>query len=175
MPLSNPWLAGPLPENQLPRDQLEERILSLFSSQNMAVVATINRDGSPAATPVRYSSLGFEIFYTTWNASVKSQNLRRDPRVSAAIFAPLVGGPAAAEPKSSAPPRPSSGPTPQAKRYWEVFRWQSDHVERGRLLDEPPSDPLTVITPRRILYTEQWLRRSNYAPRQIWRAEATDR
>ncbi|MCE1178233.1 MAG: pyridoxamine 5'-phosphate oxidase family protein [Micrococcales bacterium] len=91
MPLTNPWLAGSSPDRELPRDQLEDRILNLLSSNNLAVIATVNRDGSPAATPVRYSSLGFEIFYTSWNASVKSRNLRRDPRVSTGIVAPLVG------------------------------------------------------------------------------------
>ena len=91
MPLTNPWLSGAAPTRRLPRPDLEERILNLLSSQNMAVIATTNRDGSPAATPVRYFSLGFEIFYTSWNDSVKSRNLRRDPRVSAGIFAPLVG------------------------------------------------------------------------------------
>jgi hypothetical protein len=45
----------------------------------MAVIATSNVDGSPSATPVRYYSLGFEIFYTSWNDSVKSRNVRRDP------------------------------------------------------------------------------------------------
>ena len=39
----------------------------------------------------RYFSLGFAIFYANWNDSVKSRNLRRDPRVSAGIVAPLVG------------------------------------------------------------------------------------
>ena len=91
MPVTNPWLAGPSPDAVLPRDQLEERILNLLSSQNTAVIATVNADGSPAATPVRYFSLGLEIFYTSWNASPKSRNLARDPRVSAGIVAPLVG------------------------------------------------------------------------------------
>lgn len=44
-----------------------------------------------------------------------------------------------------------------------------EHVERGRRLDEPPTDPLTVITPARIVYTEHWLRRDGYRPRQVWR------
>lgn len=91
MPLTNPWLAGEAPNQELPRHILEERILNLLSTHNMAVVATINADGSPAATPVRYYSLGLEIFYSSWNASQKSRNLRRDPRVSAGICAPLVG------------------------------------------------------------------------------------
>lgn len=47
MPLTNPWLAGPAPTATLPRERLEERILNLLSSQNLAVIATVNADGSP--------------------------------------------------------------------------------------------------------------------------------
>ena len=50
MPLSNPWLAGPSPGRDLPREQLEERILNLLSTHNLAVIATVNHDGSPTAT-----------------------------------------------------------------------------------------------------------------------------
>lgn len=171
MPTTNPWLAGPAPTLELPREQLEERILNLLSSQNMAVIATVNRDGSPAATPVRYSSLGFEIFYSSWNASVKSRNLRRDPRVSAGIFAPLVGQASSRGAQLFGSARTLERDDPEAEAYWEAFRWQSDHVERGRSVEHPPTDPLTVITPTRILYTEHWLRRSGFAPRQTWRAE----
>ncbi|MBS4754279.1 pyridoxamine 5'-phosphate oxidase family protein [Nocardioides sp. zg-ZUI104] len=169
MPLTNPWLAGPTPQQELPRDQLEERILNLLSAQNMAVIATTNSDGSPAATPVRYYSLGFEIFYTSWNASVKSRNLQRDPRVSAGIFAPLVGQASSRGAQLFGTARTIEREEPEAAAYWEAFRWQSDHVERGRSLDDQPQDPLTVITPHRILYTEHWLRRSGFAPRQTWR------
>jgi len=80
-----------MPDGVAPRDLLEDRILNLLSTQNMAVIATISADGSPAATPVRLYSLGFEVVYTSWNASPKSRNLRRDPRVSVRICAPLVG------------------------------------------------------------------------------------
>ncbi|XVX20030.1 pyridoxamine 5'-phosphate oxidase family protein [Actinomycetota bacterium] len=172
MPLTNPWLAGPTSDQELPRDQLEERILNLLSSSNVAVIATVNRDGSPAATPVRYFSLGFEIFYTSWNASVKSRNLRRDPRVSAGIVAPLVGQASSRGAQLFGTARTLEREDPAADPYWEAVRWQSDHVERGRPLDEPPTDPLTVITPHRILYTEHWLRRSGYSPRQNWRPES---
>ena len=91
MPLTNPWLAGPTPDRDLPREVLEERILNLVSTHNTAVIATVLADGSPVATPVRYFSLGFEICYTSWNDSVKSRNLRRDPRLSAGIVAPPRG------------------------------------------------------------------------------------
>lgn len=169
MPVTNPWLSGSVPDVDLPRDRLEERILNLLSTQNLAVVATICRDGSPAATPVRYSSLGFEIFWTSWNASVKSRNLRRDPRVSAGIAAPLVGQASSRGLQIFGTARTLERDDPAVDQYWEAMRWQSDHVERGLDLDDPPTDPLTIITPQRILYTEHWLRRDGYRPRQTWR------
>ncbi len=168
MPVTNPWLAGPSPDAVLPRDELEERILNLLSSHNTAVIATVNADGSPAATPVRYFSLGLEIFYTSWNASPKSRNLARDPRVSAGIVAPLVGQASSRGAQLFGTARTLERDDPDADAYWEAVRWQSDHVERGRSLSQPPTDPLTVITPDRIVYTEHWLRRSGYAPRQTW-------
>lgn len=166
MPLTNTWLAHEQPDADLPRDVLEERILNLLSGQNVAVIATTNRDGSPVATPVRYSNLGLEIFYTSWNSSAKSRNLRRDPRVSAAIVAPLVGTASSRGTQLFGTAPTIERHDPEAESYWEAFRWQSDHVEQGRPLDQPPHDPLTVITPPRILYTEHWLRRSGYRARQ---------
>ncbi len=65
MPITNPWLAGPTPDGVLARAELEERILNLLSINNTVVIATVTDDGSPAATPVRYFSLGFENFYTS--------------------------------------------------------------------------------------------------------------
>ncbi len=136
---------------------------------NLAVVATVNKDGRPAATPVRYYSLGFEIFYMSWNASVKSRNLRRDPRVSVGIVAPLVGQASSRGAQLFGTARTLERGDQDAEQYWEAVRWQSDYAERGRSLNEPPVDPLTVITPTRILYTEHWLRRDGYRPRQTWR------
>ena len=123
---AHPWLVGPSPDVDCPREMLEERIRNLLATHNTAVIATVDPQGAPAATPVRYSVLGFEIMYTSWNDSPKSRNLRRDPRVSAGIVAPLVG------------PAGSRGAQ------------------------------LMVITPTRIVYTEHWLRRSGYRPRQVW-------
>lgn len=164
MPLTNPWLAGPAPDRDLPRDVLYERILNMLSTNNVAVTATVNGDGSPVATPVRYFSLGFEILFTSWKASVKSRNLRHDPRVSAGIVAPLVGQASSRGLQLSGTARTIERDDPEAAGYWEAMRWQSDRVERGRPLTEPPTDPLTIITPQRILYTEHWLRHRALAP-----------
>lgn len=168
MPITNPWLASPTPERQLDRDELEERILNLLSTHNTAVIATVNADGSPTATPVRYFHLGFELFYTSWDASVKSRNLRRDPRVSAGIVAPLAGLASSRGAQVFGTARTIQRDDPRADNYWQAVRWQSDQVERGRPLTSAPNDPLTIITPTRIVYTDHWLRRSGHAPRQTW-------
>lgn len=60
---------------------------------------------------------------------------------------------------------------PEFQHYWSAVRWQSDHVERSRSLDEPLSGPLVVVDAERIVYTEHWLRREGYAPRQFWTAK----
>lgn len=174
MPLTNPWLLEETPRRRLPRERLEERILNLLSSQNMAVVATVNPDGSPSATPVRCFHLGFEIFWTSWDESKKSRNIERDPRVSAGLFAPLVGLASSRGVQLFGTARTLQRDDPSAESYWEAVRWQSEHVERGRSLEEPPDDPLTVLTPQRILYTEHWLRRDGFAPRQTWRPTERD-
>jgi len=168
MPLTNPWLAGPTPIGSLPRDRLEERILNLLSSQNMCVLAT-SGPGGPAATPVRYYTLGLELMFTASPRSPKMRNLRDDPRISVGVFAPLVGQASSRGAQFFGTARTLERDDPAAEPYWEAFRWHSDHVESGRRLDEPPRDPLTIVTPDRIVCTVHWLRRDGYAPRQFWR------
>jgi general stress protein 26 len=170
MPITNPWLAGPTPLAKCPPAVLEERIANLLSTQNIAVIATVDRHGAPSATPVRYYPLGFEMMFTTSRQSPKVGNLRRDPRVSAGIAAPFVGQASSRGAQIYGTVRLLARDHPDADAYWEAFRWQSDHVERGRDLSEPPTDLLVVITPKRIVYTEHWLRRDGYAPRQFWTA-----
>lgn len=167
--MTNPWLAGPSPPRALPRDVLEERILNLLSSQNMCVLATAG-DGGPLATPVRYSSLGMELMFTAAPGSLKMRNLAADPRVSVGVFAPLIGQASSRGLQVIRTARTLQRDHPDADGYWEAFRWQSDHVERLRSLDEPPTDPLTIVTAQRIIPTEHWLRRDGDAPRQFWTA-----
>jgi nitroimidazol reductase NimA-like FMN-containing flavoprotein (pyridoxamine 5'-phosphate oxidase superfamily) len=170
MPLTNPWLAEPTPTGRLDREWLEERILALLSSQNMCVLATTGPDG-PLATPVRYYPLGFAVVFSAAPRSPKMRNIAADPRVSVGIFAPLVGlassrgaqlfGTAAVLPPDH----------PEHAGYWEAFRWENEHAERGRPLSEPPRETLVVVEADRIVYTEHWLRREGFAPRQFWQRQ----
>lgn len=169
MPVTNPWLAGPSPTARLDRDRLEERILNLLSSQNMCVLATAGPDG-PLATPVRYFHLDFTLLFTAVARSPKMRNIAADPRVSVGIFAPLVGQASSRGAQVFGRARVLQPDDPEFAHHWPAYRWQSDHVERSRSLDEPPTGPLVVVAAERIVYTEHWLRREGYAPRQFWRA-----
>jgi hypothetical protein len=47
-----------------------------------------------------------------------------------------------------------------------------DQVARDRGVAIPPEETLGVLVANRIVYTEHWLRRDGYAPRQFWRRTA---
>jgi hypothetical protein len=166
--MTNPWLSGPTPTGRLERDRLEERILNLLSSQNMCVLATTGPGGA-AATPVRYCPLGFAVMFTAAPRSPKMRNIAADPRVSVGIFAPLVGLASSRGAQLFGTARVLGPDHPDRARYWPAFRWENEHAERGLPLSEPPADTLVVIEPDRIVYTEHWLRRDGFAPRQTWR------
>jgi hypothetical protein len=168
MPLTNPWLADPAPDRRLPRDRLEERLRNLLSSQNMCVLATIGPDG-PLATPVRYYALDFAIMFTASPRSPKVRNIAADPRVSAGIFAPLVGLASSRGAQLFGTARVLGPDHPDRAHYWSAFRWENEHAESGRSLAEPPRDTLVVLDADRIVYTEHWLRRDGFAARQVWR------
>ena len=167
MPVTNPWLAGPSPQKKLGRERLEERILNLLSSQNMCVLATIGENG-PLATPVRYYHLDFTILFSAAANSPKMRNIASDPRVSIGVFAPMVGQASSRGDQLFGEAEILSSHEPRFHGLWLAYRWQSDHVERSRSLDEPPTGPLVVVEANRIVYTEHWLRREGYAPRQFW-------
>jgi len=171
MPVTNPWLAGPAPDQRLDHDRLSERILNLLSSQNMCVLATTGPNG-PLATPVRYYHLDFTLMITVAPRSPKMRNIAADPRVSVGIFAPLVGQASSRGAQVFGRARVLTPDDEDHEHHWSAFRWQSDHVERSLPLDEPPSGPLLVIAADRIVYTEHWLRREGFSPRQFWRPRA---
>jgi nitroimidazol reductase NimA-like FMN-containing flavoprotein (pyridoxamine 5'-phosphate oxidase superfamily) len=168
MPVTNPWLAGAAPSRRLDRDRLEERILNLLSAQNMCVLATCGTDG-PLATPVRYFHLDFAVLFTAAASSPKMRNIAADPRVSVGIFAPLVGQASSRGAQVFGRARILTDGDREYAHYWPAYRWQSDQVERSRSLDEPSAGTLVVVEADRIVYTEHWLRRDGYAPRQFWR------
>jgi general stress protein 26 len=160
-----PWLVGDPPRKRLDHDRLSERILNLLGSQNMCVLATAGANG-PLATPVRYYCRDFDVIFTASPTSPKLRNIRSDNRVSLGIFAPHVGLASSRGCQVFGNATVALPGTPEFEDAIRWYRWQSDSAERGR--STPPSTAVVTVKPERIVYTEHWLRRDGYAPRQVW-------
>lgn len=65
--------------------ELHDKILGILARHDNMSIATVRADGFPQVTTVGYASDGLKIYFGCGAASQKVQNLRRDPRVSAAI------------------------------------------------------------------------------------------
>lgn len=64
---------------------LSPMVRAFLEEPHFAVLATINRDGSPQQTVVWYELQGDEIVMNTARGRVKDRNLRRDRRVSICV------------------------------------------------------------------------------------------
>ncbi|NQW16634.1 MAG: PPOX class F420-dependent oxidoreductase [Chloroflexi bacterium] len=62
-------------------DEVDE----LLAERHVAIITTLNRDGSPQSTPVWYMPEADTIWVIADQDSLKVRNLRRDPRVSIMI------------------------------------------------------------------------------------------
>ena len=63
-----------------------DAIRLLSEGKNLAIIATIMPDGSPQATAVWVDTDGEHVRFNTSEGRVKTNNLRRDPRVAVAIL-----------------------------------------------------------------------------------------
>ena len=63
----------------------DERWRVLLDRPRTAILATVRADGRPHAAPVWFDLDGDDLVFTTWHASAKAANLRRDPRVALVI------------------------------------------------------------------------------------------
>ncbi|GIW10503.1 MAG: pyridoxamine 5'-phosphate oxidase family protein [Chloroflexi bacterium] len=172
---AHPWLSQPPPTARLPREQLEDRIEQLLASQNLCVLATVDPRGNPVASPVEYYHEGLTIYFVADASSPKLRNLRRHPRVSAAIVAPYVGWASVRGCQLFGHARVLEPGTPEHAAGMEVYRWQSSAADLGRPVVEPPRVPLVHLVPDRIIYLESWLRKHGYASKQVWRAPEEQR
>jgi PPOX class probable F420-dependent enzyme len=61
---------------------LPDSVRAFLDAPRFAVIATINRDGTPQQSIVWYALRGDRILFNTRKGRVKDRNLRRDPRCS---------------------------------------------------------------------------------------------
>ncbi len=57
----------------------------LRAGARTAMAATVRADGRPHLAPVWFLLDGDDLVFTTWHASVKAANLRRDPRIALCV------------------------------------------------------------------------------------------
>lgn len=65
--------------------KLVDSVKSLIEGQNFANIATVMRDGSPQVSPVWIDHEGDLILVNTAEGRLKTNNVKRDPRVALSI------------------------------------------------------------------------------------------
>jgi PPOX class probable F420-dependent enzyme len=66
--------------------EFSEATLRLLDGRNYAVLATVNRDGSPQTSVVWVGREGNDLLFSTVEGRVKHRNMLRDPRVSVTVI-----------------------------------------------------------------------------------------
>ncbi|MBA4865855.1 PPOX class F420-dependent oxidoreductase [Streptomyces sp. PSKA54] len=68
--------------------ELSDKLKALLDSPIFVVVATVQPDGSPHASPVWVKRDGDDVLFSTTADRRKPKNLRHDPRVSVVVVPP---------------------------------------------------------------------------------------
>jgi PPOX class probable F420-dependent enzyme len=63
----------------------EEAHAFLLARPRTAKAATVRPDGRPHLAPVWFDLDGDDVLFTTWHATLKARDLRRDPRISLCV------------------------------------------------------------------------------------------
>ena len=163
-----PWLAKtPWPTQQLERDELERRIEKFLATHWMGVLCSIGKNG-PIGTPVEYHCKGFDVYVLPQPNSPKVRAMQEDPRICFAIYGENSGWASVQGAQIFAQAQFIEPGTEAHEHAMSIYRWQASAVQLGSPIDVPPQVPMLKINPERIVYTEQYLRKDDFAPRQIW-------
>jgi len=65
---------------------LRQAAIRLLDGKNYAVLATVNRDGSPQTSVIWVGRDGGDVLFSTVEGRVKHRNMVRDPRVSVTVI-----------------------------------------------------------------------------------------
>ncbi|MHB8647131.1 MAG: PPOX class F420-dependent oxidoreductase [Thermomicrobiales bacterium] len=65
--------------------QLTDKARAFLNEKRFAVLATINKDGTPHQTVMWYELQGDEVMMNTARGRLKDHNLARDPRISICV------------------------------------------------------------------------------------------
>ncbi len=168
---AHPWMhQTPWPTKQLPRAQQQDRIEHLLATHWMGVLCTIGTE-FPIGSPVEYYAEGTTVYVLPQPGSPKQQALQRDPRVCFAVHAENTGWVSVRGAQLFGHAQLLDPGTPDWEHAMTIYRWEPSAVQLGRALDAPPQVQLMRLNPEKIVYTEQWLRKDGFGPRQIWHSD----
>lgn len=68
--------------------EIPEKYKDILHSKALAMLATVNADGTPQVTPVWFDFDGQHIIFNTARGRQKDKNLQRNPRVAVTIVDP---------------------------------------------------------------------------------------
>ncbi len=168
-----PWVPPPHEDKSLSREQLENRIQELLHSINTCTLATLDTKGRPVASPIEYCAEKLNLYMLPDAGSPKLNAIERNSYVSLAVHNNHNGWSHARGAQYFGHAEILDVNTPGWEHGMEIFPWRiwADQMEWS--LENPPSMQLLRVVPKRILYTETWLWKEGYAPRQVWRASET--
>ncbi len=170
---AHPWLSEtPWPTKQLPREELSSRIVHLLATHWMGVLCTTGKNG-PIGSPVEYYAEGMVVYILPQPGSPKLAAMRADARVCLAIHAQNCGWASVRGAQLFGRAEFLAPGTPEHNHAMTIYRWEASASQLGKPLEHPPQMELIRIDPERIVYTEQWLRKDGFGPRQIWHRDAT--
>ncbi len=163
-----PWVERPWPDKELPKDQLLERIEQLLGLKNVCVLATVDKDGAPIASPIEYHADGLNLYMFPDPGTPKLNAMKRDPRVSLAIDLGYHGWQSVRSAQYFAQAEILEPHTPEWIRGTEIFKWRQAAEELGADTSRPREWQIVKVVPDRILYMETWLWKSGYGWKQWW-------
>lgn len=170
---AHPWLSEtPWPTRQLPRDELTRRIEHFLATHWMGVLCTNSRNG-PIGSPVEYYAEGLVVYILPQPGSPKLRALQDDPRLCVAIYGENSGWASVRGAQLFGTGELIDPGTAEHAHAMGIYRWQASAVQLGKPLDQAPQVSLLRISPERVVYTEQWLRKDGFGPRQIWHRDST--
>ena len=105
--------------------RLSDATLALLDGRNYAVLATINRDGSPQTFVMWIGHDGNDLLFSTVEGRVKHRNMRRDPRVSVTVID-------SSNPENYVELRGRVSMTPDVGRQFDIqLSWKYDGKDPG--------------------------------------------
>lgn len=168
MSAAHPWLEPEnWPKTPMPREELEGRIERVLTLTNIAYLGTLGKNG-PIVSPLEFYADGLDVYVFPQPNSPKLKAMQRDPRIALAVANPMAGWACSMGCQLFGNAELLEPGSADWQRGMQIFKWPASSWEVGRVSPEPPHGHLMRLRAERIVYTEHFLRRSGYAPRQVW-------